>query len=249
MCNRRRRTTARRWVRPSRTRRDNERSSIEGWRYLSWGPAYTQDALDAALKEHANDVDVERFESFSDTCAAAAKCIADGKVIAWFRGRLEFGPRALGNRSILADPGHPEMRDRVNAMVKMREAFRPFAPAVTLESVHDWFEVDPGTELPYMIFIVRVREAHRDELPGITHVDGTARVQTVSRDTDPFFHELLTHVGKTTGGEMLLNTSFNVKGQPIVNTPEEAVETLALESTCSSWVTPAYVGRASPTRH
>lgn len=189
------------------------------------GPAYAPSELDRAIEQYADRIEVERFESCSDTCAAAAQCIANGQVIAWFRGRMEFGPRALGHRSILADPGHPEMRDRVNAMVKMREAFRPFAPAVTLETVHDWFEVDPGAELPYMIFIVRVREEHRAALPGITHVDGTARVQTVAADTNPSFHELLKHVGDTTGREMVLNTSFNVKGQPMVNTPEEAIET------------------------
>ncbi len=189
------------------------------------GPDYDEAALDAELAKVAERVEVERFGSLSETCAAAARCIADGQVVAWFRGRMEFGPRALGHRSILADPGRPEMRDRVNAMVKMREAFRPFAPAVTLESVQDWFEVEPGSELPYMIFIVNVREAHRESLPAITHVDGTARVQTVSAESNAAFHELLRHVGQTTGREMVLNTSFNVKGQPMVNTPQEAVET------------------------
>lgn len=107
----------------------------------------------------------------------------------------------------------------------MREAFRPFAPAVTLETAHHWFEIEPGSELPYMIFIVKVRDQHQAALPAITHVDGTARVQTVSAESDAAFHQLLKHVGKRTGREMVLNTSFNVKGQPIVNTPEEAIET------------------------
>jgi carbamoyltransferase len=138
---------------------------------------------------------------------------------------MEFGPRALGHRSILADPGHPEMRDRINAMVKMREAFRPFAPAVSCEQVHHWFELPPGTELPYMITTVDVREDFRAELPAITHVNGSARVQTVSPFDNPEFHTLLKAVGKVTGREMVLNTSFNVKGQPIVNTPREALET------------------------
>jgi carbamoyltransferase len=138
---------------------------------------------------------------------------------------MEFGPRALGNRSILADPGHPHMRDRINAMVKKREAFRPFAPAVSLEEAHLWFDVPPMTELPYMIATVHVREEHRPRLPAITHVDGTARVQTVSAAGNPDFHALLRAVGKVTGREMVLNTSFNVKGQPIVNTPREAVAT------------------------
>jgi carbamoyltransferase len=138
---------------------------------------------------------------------------------------MEFGPRALGHRSILADPGHPEMRDRINAMVKMREAFRPFAPAVSLEEVDRWFEVPPGTELPFMIMTVDVRQEFRGDLPAITHVNGSARVQTVSAQDNREFHELLRAVGKTTGREMVLNTSFNVKGQPIVNTPREALDT------------------------
>jgi carbamoyltransferase len=117
------------------------------------------------------------------------------------------------------------MRDRINAMVKMREAFRPFAPAVSIEQVDHWFEVSPRTELPFMIVIVNVRPEYRGALPAITHVDGTARVQTVAREDNREFHELLRAVGRETGREMVLNTSFNVKGQPIVNTPREALET------------------------
>jgi carbamoyltransferase len=138
---------------------------------------------------------------------------------------MEFGPRALGHRSILADPGRPEMRDRINAMVKMREAFRPFAPAVSLEQVHQWFDVPAGTELPYMITTVDVREEYRAQLPAVTHVNGSARVQTVSSVDNADFHALLKAVGRATGREMVLNTSFNIKGQPIVNTPREAIET------------------------
>jgi carbamoyltransferase len=110
-------------------------------------------------------------------------------------------------------------------MVKMREAFRPFAPAVSLEQAHRWFDVPPMSEFPYMIATVDVRQEHRAELPAITHVDGSARVQTVSTKDNPEFHTLLRAVGKATGREMLLNTSFNVKGQPIVNTPREALST------------------------
>jgi carbamoyltransferase len=138
---------------------------------------------------------------------------------------MEFGPRALGNRSIIADPGHPGMRDRINAMVKKREAFRPFAPAVVQEEVGRWFDVAPNTRLPCMITIVDVREESRAALPAITHVNGSARVQTVSATDNPAFHRLLEKVGETTGRKMVLNTSFNVKGQPIVNTPAEAIET------------------------
>ena len=199
---------------------NNERMAVP-----FFGPSYSEEQIEAVIAQYADRIDVQRFDSLEDTCQAAAKSIADGQVISWFRGRAEFGPRALGHRSILADPGNPEMRDRVNAMVKMREAFRPFAPAVTQETAHQWFEVEEGQELPYMIFIVRVREAYRDALPAITHVDGTARLQTVSPETGPEFYTLLKHVGKETGREMLLNTSFNVKGQPMVNSPKEAIET------------------------
>jgi carbamoyltransferase len=190
-----------------------------------FGPAYSMKDIDAALSASRDRVEVTRFGSLAETCAEAATLIAAGRVIAWYRGRMEFGPRALGHRSILADPGHPEMRDRINAMVKMREAFRPFAPAVSIEQAHHWFDIPPLTELPYMIVIVNVREPFRAQLPAITHVDGSARVQTVSAGDNAEFHALLQAVGRTTGREMVLNTSFNVKGQPIVNTPLEAIET------------------------
>lgn len=189
------------------------------------GPAHDANAIEEAMGRFGENIEVAAFESYEKTCANAAQMIADGKVIAWYRGRMEFGPRALGHRSILADPGHPEMRDRINAMVKMREAFRPFAPAVTLEEVSRWFDVPDNTELPYMITIVDVREPHRAELPAITHVNGTARVQTVSNADNREFHRLLEAVGAVTGRQMVLNTSFNVKGQPIVDSPEEAIET------------------------
>ena len=189
------------------------------------GPSYSNDDIETALAEFGDRVDIHRTGSLTETCAEAARLIAEGRVIAWCRGRMEFGPRALGHRSILADPGRPEMRDRINAMVKMREAFRPFAPAVSLEQVHQWFEVPAGTELPYMITTVDVREEFRVQLPAITHVNGSARVQTVSARDNAAFHALLKAVGKTTGREMALNTSFNIKGQPIVNTPREAIET------------------------
>jgi len=190
-----------------------------------FGPACTAGELRAALDEHDRHIHVKEFSSSEKACAEAADWIARGQVIAWHRGRMEFGPRALGNRSILADPGHPEMRDRINAMVKKREAFRPFAPAVSTEQAHHWFDIDAGTELPYMIMIVNVRDQHRAALPAITHVNGSARVQTVSARDNRDFHALLKAVGKTTGREMVLNTSFNVKGQPIVNTPTEAIKT------------------------
>lgn len=198
----------------------NERSPIP-----FFGPCHSMEEIGSAVKEFQDLIDVARFETFEETCAEAARLIAEGKVVAWYRGRMEFGPRALGHRSILADPGHPDMRERINAMVKKREAFRPFAPAVSLEQASQWFDVEPGTELPYMIMTVDVREAFRSALPAITHINGSARVQTVSAKDNKEFHGLLKAVGKSTGREMVLNTSFNIKGQPIVNTPREAVET------------------------
>src|SRR5271166_6389787 len=189
------------------------------------GPRPTDGQIETALSEFRGKVSVERFSDLGATCNKAAHLINDGKVIAWYRGAMEFGPRALGNRSILADPGRPEMRDRINAMVKKREAFRPFAPAVTIEEVDRWFDVPTMTALPYMIATVDVRQEYRAALPAITHVDGSARVQTVSAADNPAFHALLKAVGRETGREIVLNTSFNVKGQPIVNTPREAVET------------------------
>lgn len=190
-----------------------------------YGPSYSQGKIEEALCEFSDRIDVVRYSSLACASDEAARLIADGRVLAWYRGRMEFGPRALGHRSILADPGHHEMRNRINSMVKMREAFRPFAPAVTLRQAHRWFEVAPGAEFPYMITTVNVREEHRAKLPAVTHVNGSARLQTVSSSDNGEFHTLLEAVGKTTGREMVLNTSFNVKGQPIVNTPQEALAT------------------------
>jgi carbamoyltransferase len=189
------------------------------------GPHHGGDEIQAALRATADRVEAVPLENLAEACASAARLIADGHVIAWYRGCMEYGPRALGHRSILADPGHPAMRERINAMVKMREAFRPFAPAVTVEQAPQWFDILPDTQLPYMIVTVDVREEHRAALPAVTHVNGSARVQTVSPADNPDFHALLKALGQTTGREMALNTSFNVKGQPIVNTPREAIDT------------------------
>jgi carbamoyltransferase len=190
-----------------------------------YGPAHTSSDIEGALRALSDHIEITPLPSLEAACDAAAELIAEGEVVCWYRGRMEFGPRALGHRSIVADPGREDMRDRVNAMVKMREAFRPFAPAVSLEEVHRWFDVPPGTELPYMIVNVNVRPEHRAALPAVTHTDGSARVQTVSAGGNPDFHSLVKAVGRRTGREMVLNTSFNVKGQAIVNTPVEAIET------------------------
>ncbi|MBV9471895.1 MAG: hypothetical protein JO206_02920 [Solirubrobacterales bacterium] len=190
-----------------------------------YGPSPDPRSLQAALDAFADRIEVSPLGSLEAACETAAALIAQGEVISWYRGRIEFGPRALGHRSILADPSRHEMRDRVNALVKMREAFRPFAPAVSLEQADRWFEVAPGTELPYMNVNVNVRPEHREALPATTHVDGSSRLQTVAGSDNSAFRLLLGAVGQRTGREIVLNTSFNVRGQPIVNTPAEAIET------------------------
>ena len=136
---------------------------------------------------------------------------------------MEFGPRALGNRSILADPRDPAMKDRINATIKFREDFRPFAPAVLEERVEEYFT--DGVPSPFMTLTFDVRREKQEQIASITHVDGTARIQTVSHDTNPRFHRLISEFGKLTGIPMVINTSFNVKGQPIVCTPRDAVST------------------------
>ncbi|MGB7266108.1 MAG: carbamoyltransferase C-terminal domain-containing protein [Terracidiphilus sp.] len=190
-----------------------------------FGPRYSASEIESMLYRCNGRLQWRRCASLEETCATAARLIAEGCVVAWSRGRMEYGPHALGNRSILADPGNPEMRDRINAFVKKREAFRPFAAACSLEEAHRWFEVAPGAEFPYMTSVVSVRPEMRNLLPAITHVNGSARLQTVSANGNPDFHALLLAVGRTTGREMVLNTSFTVNAQPIVNTPEEAITT------------------------
>jgi carbamoyltransferase len=168
--------------------------------------------------------DVISFERCADVAGDTAALLASGAVVGWVQGRSEFGPRALGNRSILADPRPAENKDRINAMVKKREAYRPFAPAVQQERAGEYFEL-PGTatEFPFMTFALRVRESARPLLGAITHVDGTARVQTVSADTNPRFWSLLGAFEQLTGVPILLNTSFNNDVEPIVDSLDEAV--------------------------
>lgn len=149
----------------------------------------------------------------------AAEWLDQGAVLGWFQGRMEFGPRALGARSILADPRRADMRDHINALVKKREAFRPFAPAVTAERAAEFFALDADS--PFMLFTADVRDPAA--LPAITHADGSARVQTVDRTVDPRFHGLLTAFGRRSGWPILLNTSFNMRGEPIVSSPADAL--------------------------
>lgn len=161
------------------------------------------------------------WERDPDPVGRAARLLADGKVIAWFQGGSEFGPRSLGRRSILADPRKPGVVDLINIRVKRREEFRPFAPSVLLEDAPTYFECE--VESPYMILVAQVRESWREVLKSVVHRDGSARLQTVTRDWNPRYHDLLTACKRLTGLPVLLNTSFNRKGMPIVETPEEAI--------------------------
>jgi carbamoyltransferase len=155
----------------------------------------------------------------------AADMIADGKIVAWFQGRMEFGPRALGNRSLLADPRRPDMRHILNQKVKHREDFRPFAPSVMAEHADQWFEVGAhSTSHAFMLFACAVKPERRDRIPAVVHHDGSARVQLVSRESNPDFHELISCFFARTGVPLVVNTSFN-DSEPIVCTPTDAIVT------------------------
>ena len=149
-----------------------------------------------------------------------AQQVADDKIVGWFQGRMEFGPRALGNRTILANPCSPEMKDILNHRVKHREPFRPFAPSALLDRASEFFDIDAPS--PFMLLVADVRPDQRDALPAITHVDGTARLQTVARDENPLYYDLITEFAELTGVPVVLNTSFNVRGEPIVRSPDDA---------------------------
>ncbi len=201
------------------------------------GPEFSQSDIEKRLKECG-----ARFETF-DSQALIGTCaedLAQGKALGWFQGRMEFGPRALGNRSILGDPRSPTMQKTLNLKVKYRESFRPFAPSVLRERVSEWFEID--SDSPYMLLVADVVKSirremtpdeqklfgidklnvPRSEIPAVTHVDYSARIQTVHKDTNPRYHNLIMEFSQKTGCPVLVNTSFNVRGEPIVCTPEDA---------------------------
>lgn len=218
-----------------------EVGTTDGMQGAYLGPASDDATITAALAEHG--LDATHHTSETELIDQTARLLADGKVIGWYQGRMEFGPRALGARSILADPRRVDMQPRVNAKIKFREGFRPFAPAVPEEVADQWFDL--VSRSPYMLLVVPVLDRHRkpvspedatktglDKLwvdrsviPAVTHVDFSARVQTVSRKTNPRFHALLTSYGSKTGTPVLLNTSFNLRGEPIVGSPSDACRT------------------------
>jgi carbamoyltransferase len=192
------------------------------------GEEHSETAIKGFLDE--DRIAYEYVEDDDRLMARVVDAMQDGKVIGWFQGRFEWGPRALGNRSILADPRRADMKDIVNTKIKFREPYRPFAPSVLVERAEEFYDlVEPERHYParFMLLVVKVKDAKRDVVAASTHVDGTGRLQTVFRDTNPRYHRLIETFGEATGVPVLLNTSFNLKGEPIVNTPREAFSTFS----------------------
>ena len=184
------------------------------------GPEYTDEEV-ASILESLSDGTRFGYIRVDNPGKIAAERIYNGEIVGWFQGRLEFGPRALGNRSILADPRDPNMKELLNQKVKFREGFRPFAPSVMIEYASEYF--NPVNTSPYMSFVSHVNIDKRDEIPAVTHVDGTARVQTVQREQNRLYYELIEEFKNLTGVPLVLNTSLNIKGMPICASPEDAV--------------------------
>jgi len=187
-------------------------------RHGYWGPCFGDEAIESALRTYKL-----RYTRLPDPASNAAELLSKGKILGWFQGRMEFGPRALGSRSILADPRDPEMNAKVNNAVKFREWWRPFAPSFKKESASEYLE--SATDSPFMIVTAQVRPEKRSMIPSVTHVDGSARPQTVEKEINPLYWRLLDEFGKRTGVPVIMNTSFNLRGEAIVHTPTDAIRT------------------------
>ena len=181
------------------------------------GPSFSDEEIIQFLD--SKNISYEKFDRES-LLKKVSHLIADGNIVGWYQGRMEWGPRALGNRSILADPRHGEMKDILNEKIKHRESFRPFAPSVLEEYAFEYFDID--TPSPYMLMVAPIKKPKN--IPAVTHVDGTGRLQTVSKDSNPLYYDLINEFYKITGIPVIINTSMNVMGEPIVNTPEEAYQ-------------------------
>lgn len=184
-----------------------------------FGAQYSNDEIERELKEAK--VNYKRCSSDSETIEQTAQMLADGAVIGWFQGRTEFGPRALGNRSVLVHPGRPDAKDLINSKIKRRESFRPFAPSILREYVNEYFEQEDDVYFMEKVFPIRIEK--RNGLPAVTHVDGSGRLQTVHKDVSPKYYALIDKFREKTGLPILLNTSFN-ENEPIVNHPKEAID-------------------------
>jgi carbamoyltransferase len=197
-------------------------------KHAYWGKHYSDAEISSFLTE--NNIQHRRFENDDELLDQTVGRLINGKVIGWYQGRFEWGPRALGNRSILADPRNAGMKDIVNSKIKSREPYRPFAPSVLAEKAEDYFELpDAVNRFParYMLYVTPVRPEQRKNLPAVTHEDGTARLQTVFRDENPRYYGLIERFGQATGVPVVLNTSFNLRGEPIVTTPANAFATFS----------------------
>ena len=191
-----------------------------------WGPQFGDEAIGALLNARRNQIQEQgcrtaRIVEEGELCERTVQAIADGKVVGWFQGRMEWGPRALGNRSIVCDPRRADMKDILNLKIKRRESFRPFAPSILREAVPAWFETDD--DVPFMMQVFQVREEKRPLIPAVTHVDGSGRLQTVDRHTNRRYYRLIEAFARLTGVPMVLNTSFN-ENEPVVCRPEEALD-------------------------
>jgi carbamoyltransferase len=189
-----------------------------------WGPAHAEDDVLSEIGAQSNGdwtYTIERLGSTDAAARAAARLIADGQIVGWYQGRMEWGARALGNRSILADPRRADVRDVINAKIKLREKFRPFAPSIAVEALAEYFE--DAVADPFMIQVYPVRADKRQIIPAVTHADGSGRLQTVSATTNPVYYRLIQEFAALTGVPVLLNTSFN-ENEPIVDTPQQAVD-------------------------
>ncbi len=188
-------------------------------RHAFWGPQYSDAQVRQCLD--AGKLDYRWVEDEGQLAALTADRMIAGDVVGWFQGRSEWGPRALGNRSIVVDPRRNDMKDILNARIKRREAFRPFAPSILEERSGEYFE--ESYPVPYMLQVYKIRPDKRDEIPAVTHVDGTGRLQTVSRESNPLYHRLIKTFGEKTGTPVILNTSFN-ENEPVVNHPQQAID-------------------------
>ena len=185
------------------------------------GGNFQNDEIEKLLKINQNKIDYQFFENDNELCKKVANKISNGNVVGWFQGKMEFGPRALGNRSILADPRNPKMKDIINSKIKRRESFRPFAPAILKQHLSDWYDTDYDS--PYMSSLANIKKNKAEIIPAVTHIDGTARLQTVNSQTNSKFEKLITQFYEITDVPILLNTSFN-ENEPMINKPEEALD-------------------------
>lgn len=190
-----------------------------------WGPGFSDEDFRKLLEENSaglqeQDCVVAHIPDDSTLCERTAAAIAEGKVIGWFQGRMEWGPRALGNRSILGDPRRADMKDILNLKIKRRESFRPFAPSILREAVSEWFEIED--DVPFMMQVYPIRQEKQSSIPAVTHVDGSGRLQTVCQETNLRYYRLIKTFGHKTGVPIVLNTSFN-ENEPVVCRPEEAL--------------------------